>query len=148
VNYGWDSSTWQAQTGLSSTTTRYQVYKWERANQDPNGKGISIAQKDTGSNYAFGVPATGTAGVSQTSSQADRRVMAVAVLNCNALQAHGHTVGVPVATWMDVFLVQPAVSRALFSNKNIYVEEIGPTSVTANDITAQVVRRDKPYLIK
>jgi len=54
---------------------------------------------------------------------------------------------------MDVFLVQPAITRktgnqTIFSSKNIYVEEIGTTTASANDITAQVVRRDKPYLIK
>lgn len=149
VNYGWDASTWQTQTGLSSTATRYQVYKWERTHTNTSGNGIADPQKDgTSNNYAFGQPATGHSGVTQTSTQADRRVMAVAVLNCNALSAHGHTVGVPVAAWMDVFLVQPSVSRTLFSNKNVYVEEIGLTSILADAVTAQVVRRDKPYLIK
>ena len=149
VNYHWDPATWPTQTGLSATSaTRYQVYQWERANQNPNGNGIGVPQQDgkTGQ-YAFGLPATGHSGVSQSSSQADRRVMAVAVLNCNALNAKGKTVGVPVATWMDVFLVQPAVPRTLFSSKNIYVEIIGVTT-QKTDITAQVVRRDKPYLIK
>ena len=155
VNYGWTSSQWPTQTGLSSTATRYQVYKWERANKSIGtpAKGINVPQQDSGNNYAFGIPATGHTGVSQSSSQADRRVMAVAVLNCQALNVQGKTTNVPVATWMDVFLVQPAVQRGqgnnvLFSNKNIYVEEIGKTTVTANDITAQVVRRDRPYLIK
>ena len=148
VNYGWDASTWPVQTGLSSTATRYQVYKWERAHPDTSGKGIADPQKDTGNNYAFGQPATGNPGVTQSSTQADRRVMAIAVLNCNALNVHGHTSDVPVAAWMDVFLVQPSVSRALFSNKNVYVEEIGLTTILADAVTAQVVRRDKPYLIK
>lgn len=147
VNYGWDASTWPAQTGLSANATRYQVYQWERANHNPNGMGIGVAQQDSGNNYAFGVPATGHNGVSQSTSQADRRVMAVAVLNCHALNVQGKTTGVPVATWMDVFLVQPAVSRANFSSKNIYVEIIGVTT-QKTDVTAQVVRRDKPYLIK
>lgn len=148
VNFDWDHATWQSQTGLGDTATRYDVYKWERANHNPNGKGIGIAQKDTGNNYAFGIPATGHASAPPAISQADRRVMAVAVLNCQALNLHGHRSNVAVASWMDVFLVMPAVSRAQFSDSNIYVEEIGPTSVSADDTTAQVVRRDKPYLIK
>ena len=162
VNYGWDSSTWQTQTGLSPTVantasnyaSRYNVYKWERANPTVGGKGIGVPQQDgSGNNYAFGEPATGHTGVSPTTSQADRRVIAVAVLNCQALQAKGKTTDVPVATWMDVFLVQPALTRktgnqVIFSDKNIYVEEIGTTTASASDITAQVVRRDKPYLIK
>ena len=148
VNYAWDHATWLAQTGLTSTATRYQVYQWERAHPNNSGYGIADPQKDTGNNYAFGQPATGNPGVTQSSSQADRRVMAVAVLNCQALSVHGHTSGVPVAAWMDVFLVQPAVSRgAIFSDKNIYVETIGLTAVKT-DTTSQVVLRDKPYLIK
>lgn len=151
VNYGWASSAWPGNTGLDANATRYQVYKWERAHPDVSGKGIAIpdAQKDgSTNNYAFGSPATGHTGVTQTSTQADRRVMAVAVLNCHALNTNGHTVGVPVAAWMDVFLVQPSVPRTLFTKKNVYVEEIGLTTIVADTVTAQVVRRDKPYLIK
>jgi len=161
VNYGWDHSTWMTQTGLSASVantasnyaSRYNVYKWERANPTVSSHGIAVPQKDSGNNYAFGEPASGHTAVSPTTSQADRRVIAVAVLNCQALQAKGKTSDVPVATWMDVFLVQPAITRktgnqTIFSSKNIYVEEIGTTTASANDITAQVVRRDKPYLIK
>lgn len=148
VNYGWDASTWQAQTGLAATATRYQVYKWERAHPNVSGKGIADPQKDNGNNYAFGEPATGHPGVTQSTGQADRRVMSVAVLNCQALSLNGHSVGVPVAAWTDVFLVQPAFARgSIFSDSNIYVEMIGLTAVNT-DVTAQVIRRDKPYLIK
>jgi Flp pilus assembly protein TadG len=148
VNYGWaDAATWQAQTGLSANATRYQVYQWEMTHQNVGGHGVSVPQKDTGSNYAFGVPATGHSAASQSTSQADRRVMAIAVLNCNALSLNGHSTGVPVSAWMDVFLVQPSASRAMFSDKNVYVEEIGLTNVHT-DTTAQVVRRDVPYLIR
>jgi hypothetical protein len=74
------------------------VYKWERAHPNITGKGIGVPQLDTGSNYAFGQPSTGHAGVTQSSSQADRRVIALAVLNCQALNARGKTTDVPVAT--------------------------------------------------
>ncbi|HEV2596076.1 MAG TPA: pilus assembly protein TadG-related protein [Sphingomicrobium sp.] len=150
VNYGWDPSTWQAQTGLSSTASRYEVYKWERAHPNPTGKGISVPQKDgTTSNFAFGQPATGVPGVAPTGSQADRRVIAVAVLNCQSLSLHGKSTAVPVTTWMDVFLVQPVASRSgVFSDSNIYVEEIGTTTRTAADSNPVVLRRDRPYLIR
>ncbi len=149
VNYKWDASTWQAQTGLTATATRYQVYQWERSHNSVGGNGISVPQPDKGNAYAFGQPANGIAGVSPGTGQADRRVMSVAVLNCQALGLHGHASGVPVAAWTNVFLVQPAVSRSgtPFSDSNIYVEMIGLTSVNT-DITSQVVLRDKPYLIK
>jgi len=149
VNYGWDPSTWQTNTGLTSSAHRYDVYKWERANPSKSSHGIAVPQQDSGNNYAFGEPATGHPGVSPSISQPDRRVIAIAVLNCRALNAHGHTQDVHVAKWMDVFLVQPVLSRgSIFSDSNIYVEEIGETTASASDITAQVVRRDKPYLIK
>jgi hypothetical protein len=149
VNYGLSAATWPTTTGLSSTATRYQVYQWERAHTNSGGHGIGVPQQDSGNNYAFGQPATGHPGVGEGPSQEDRRVMAIAVLNCNALNTRGKSTDVPVATWMDVFLVQPAVSRgSIFSSKNVYVEEIGLTSVSANDPNPQVVRRDKPYLIK
>ena len=151
VNYGWDALTWQAQTGLSASATRYQVYKWERANTDPNGKGIGVPQRDGSTkNYGFGQPATGNPGAAPANNQEDRRVMAIAVLNCQALSVHGMSTNVPVATWMDVFLVQPAWSRpgTPFGSKNIYVEEIGATTRTANDVNPTVLRRDRPYLIR
>jgi hypothetical protein len=151
VNYGWpDAATWQAQTGLPANATRYQVYKWERANPDPNGKGISVPQRDASStNYGFGQPATGNAGAGPAANQPDRRVMAVAVLNCQSLTLHGKSTAVPVATWMDVFLVQPVATRnGVFSDSNIYVEEIGATTRTAADANPVVIRRDRPYLIR
>ena len=151
VNYGWpDAATWQAQTGLSATATRYQVYLWERAHTNPNGKGISIPQPDAATgNYGFGQPANGVAGVAPGPGQPDRRVISVAVLNCQSLNVHGKTVAVPVAAWMDVFLVQPVASRpGVFSDSNIYVEEIGLTSRSASDTNPTVIRRDRPYLIR
>ncbi|MEQ7872903.1 pilus assembly protein TadG-related protein [Sphingomonas sp. ASV193] len=162
VNYGWDSSTWQSTTGLSPSVaptasnyaSRYAVYKWELAHPSGTGtKGINIKQADTGNDYAFGVPSTGNAGVGQSGSQADRRVIAIAVLNCYALTLHGKSTGVPVATWMDVFLVQPSMTRkrdnnVLFSDKNVYVEQIGKTTASSADVNPTVIRRDKPYLIQ
>ena len=150
VNYGWTASQWPSKTGLSTSATRYQVYKWERANISKDGKGISIPQQDaTTKNYAFGQPATGTPGVAPSSTQADRRVIAVAVLNCQAYGLTGSKT-VPVAAWMDVFLVQPAMNRpgTPISGTNVYVEEIGTTTRSGDLSNATVLRRDRPYLIR
>jgi hypothetical protein len=75
------------------------------------------------------------------------------VINCRALNVHGKTDGIPVPTWLEVFLVEPALNRGQGSNiytdqKDIYVEAIGETSASGNNTAGQVVRRDVPYLIR
>ena len=151
VNYVWDNATWKSNTGLTDTATRFEVYKWEIAHPDNSGKGIADPQIN-GNEGAFGQPATGRAGVSQGGSQPDRREMAVAVLNCQALSAHGKFTAQPVS-WLDVFLTEPAQKRGSGSNlytsdKGIYVEIVGVTKASTSDPSAIVIRRDKPYLIK
>jgi Flp pilus assembly protein TadG len=148
VNYGWDHSTWMAQTGLSATATRFQVYKWEEANPNLGSKGISFPQIISSSEAAFSIPATGH----QSTGTPDRRRISIAVLNCRALNAGGKTTA-PVATWLDSFLVEPAWQRGpnapaqIFTDqKDVYVEVIGATHVGSGN--AQTVRRDVPYLLK
>ena len=70
------------------------------------------------------------------------------MLNCQALVVHGKTTNAPVPTWLDVFLVEPAVNRSGYTDgKEVYAEIIGvTTSSSAN--AGQVVRRDKPFLIR
>ncbi|HEX5238002.1 MAG TPA: pilus assembly protein TadG-related protein [Sphingomicrobium sp.] len=155
VNYGWDHTTWMTKTGLAATAGRYDVYKWEIANPDGDGvHGLNHAQLvgTTQAAFANSTQATGNAPVAESSSQPDRRVIAVAVLDCNALNAHGKTVDVPVPSWLKVFLVEPAVNRGSGSNlytdqKDIYVEYI-EKSKSQDDEFSEVVRRDVPYLIK
>jgi hypothetical protein len=153
VNYNWDHDQWVANTGLAEDAARYDVYKWEIAH--PNGSGtmgINYPQA-VGSQAAFSYPASGNgAGVGESSSQPDRRVIAVAVLNCRALTIHGKTENVPVPSWLKVFLVEPAIKRGSGSDlytdtKDIYVEFI-EKSKAQDDQFSEVVRRDVPYLIK
>jgi Flp pilus assembly protein TadG len=160
VNYGWDHSTWLAQTGLSLDATasnyasRYNVYQWELAH--PNGTdnlhGINFKQPVPTNTAAFAIPATGVAGVGGGASQPDRRTIAVAVLNCYALNAHGKTTNVPVPSWLKVFLTEPAMQRGTGGSvytdqKDIYVEFIEKTQ-SQDDNFSEVVRRDVPYLVK
>lgn len=153
VNYGYaDAAAWQGATNLSASATRFQVYQWEQAHPSVTvgGKtaGMNVPQKDTGNNRAFSYPATGVAGVGPGPGQADRRRISVAVLNCQSLNVHGKTFNAPVASWLDVFLIEPSVSRPNYSDpKGVYVEYIGKTT-NANGNTSQVVRRDKPFLIR
>lgn len=164
---------WEFKTGLDSDATRYEVYQWELANQffdndpaNPGGEvGISVP-KFWGSDgpkdyYAFSHPATGTPGVGQdvATGQADRRTIGVAVLNCEALKSYpgfkstGDIEDAPVAAWIQVFLVEPAATRDITGkgiyteSKDIYVEYVKKIEVSADQF-AEVVRRDKPYLLK
>lgn len=159
VNYGYAAgSAWQTPTGLSATASRFEVYQWELAHPSISngGKnyGINVPQVK-GSEAAFSYPATGRAGVASSTTQADRRRVSVAVLNCQALGVHGKTSNAPVPTWLDVFLVEPAIDRqdkppakTLYTdNKDVYVEIIGVTTASSAN-AGQVVRRDKPYLIR
>jgi len=159
VNYGWTETQWRAQLGMSGLTTipaRWDVYQWEIAHPTGTGtKGINFPQVVSTSGQgqtAFSIPATGRSGVAQSSTQPDRRTIAVAVLNCRALNAHGKTTNVPVPGWLKVFLVEPAIKRGSGSDlyadtKDIYVEFI-EKSAAQDDEFEEVVRRDVPQLIK
>jgi hypothetical protein len=149
VNYGWDHTTWVTQLG-SSTPSRFDVYTWEQAHQNVLGQGMAVPKiVNGGTEAAFSYPATGTPGVGTP----DRRRISIAVVNCHAIDLKGQTSNVPVTTWVDSFLVQPAFQRGPNSpsqiytdQKDIYVEVIGVTGVGQGN--APIVRRDRPYLIR
>ncbi|AMK18457.1 MULTISPECIES: pilus assembly protein TadG-related protein [Sphingobium] len=163
VNYNWTHAQWTA--ALSDSITRYELYKWEIAHQSvqvsttpPDYKGINIPQSLSGNDTAFGKPATGRSGIDPTISPIDRRKLSVAVLNCEALEAKGKTKNVPVAMWLDIFLVEPSFVRKgsfggkkneIFTeDKEIYAEVISATNVSASSSGSQVVLRSVPYLIE
>lgn len=178
INYKLSGSgAWTGATGLSASATRYDVYKWEMAHTAVTvagqSYGISVPQQLGGGNgngngngngsgngngngaqpTGFGYPATGRAGLTP-GAEGDRRRISVAVLNCRALTIHGKSTNVPVAKWLDVFLVEPSFTRksgnvAYTDSKEVYVEVIGETLAGANGANlAQVVRRDVPYLLQ
>lgn len=169
-NYNWSPSTWQSNTGLPANAKRYDVYKWEYEHPATAGTGINkgsinFNQPGQGSTSAYSTPQTGVClapGITPGGTSVDRRRISAAVLNCKALGVNGggNTV-YPVATWMDVFLVEPSIGRTKcdggaggcntkFTDKtDVYVEIIGETTAGGAGSTAgQVVRRDKPYLIE
>ena len=170
VNYKLSGSgAWTGATGLSASASRYDVYKWEMTHTaitvGGQSYGISVAQGLGGGNgngngngngaqpTGFGQPATGRAGLTP-GAEGDRRRISLAVLNCRALTLHGKSTNVPVAKWLDVFLVEPAFTRksgnvSYTDSKEVYVEVIGETLAGANGVNqAQVVRRDVPYLLQ
>lgn len=164
ANYGTNESGWRGWMNMAGTTAipaRYDVYLKEIADQNgPSGThGISISQPASAAanaDRAFSIPATGRAGAAESTappfSQPDRRTIAVAVLNCRALDVKGKTTNVPVPSWLKVFMVEPAFNRGTGSTlytdqKDIYVEFV-EKSVAQSDSFNEVVRRDVPYLIK
>jgi hypothetical protein len=151
VNYGWnDQATWTAQTGLSSSATRYEVYTWELANTGTS----DMVQPASGNPRGYSYPVCTTPGITPNATTVDRRRISAAVLNCEAQGLNGSETGVQVLRWIDLFLVEPSHSRGNGPNKrtdmhDVYVEVIGETATGAAGQTAgQVVRRDVPYLIK
>jgi Flp pilus assembly protein TadG len=155
-NYGWSHAAWMTNTGLSATTTRYQVYLWEI-----NHSGlVTSPQATTGSTAAYSRPVCLAPGLTPGPSTVDRRRVAAAVINCQALNIKGSSPNVPVARWIDLFLVEPSFARskcssgsgcnvAYTSKTDVYVEVIGETGVSGTGSTlGQVVRRSVPYLIE
>jgi len=158
VNYGWnDQATWTSNTGLSSTATRYEVYRWEldhpSVSTSSGSRGIGVTQT-VGGKTAHGTPICSSPGITPSANVVDRRRISVAVINCEALGLNGSETGVTVNKWIDVFLVEPSIDRGTGTNKfterkEVYVEVIGETaSGTAGSTAGQVVRRDVPYLIE
>ena len=155
-NYGWSHSQWMTNTGLSATTTRYQVYLWEINNSGQ----VTSPQTVTGSTAAYSRPICITPGITPGPATVDRRRIAAAVINCQALNIKGSSSNVPVARWIDLFLVEPSFARTKcssgsgcgtnYTNKtDVYVEVIAETGTGGTGATGgQVVRRSVPYLIE
>jgi len=156
----WSHSDWMTNTGLSASATRYQVYTWEIANRDTVVDQVTVlgpydptATGNTLERYGKPVcsqvqtPSYGTGSI-PGGTTVDRRRISVAVINCVANNVHGNSVGVPVAHWMEAFLVEPSMNRARTGQGDVYIEVIQETQVGAGATAGQVIRRDVPYLVK
>lgn len=152
THYG-ASFDWANTTGLGSNVTRYKTYLYELDNK-------ATALADTTATHSGETYTTKnqavcgqTFGWNPGSTGGDRRVMSVAVINCNLHDVKGNSKGVPVQTWMDVFLVQPSYDRGQAgkwtSKDEIYVEIIGETDINnSGTVGGPLIRRDQPYLVK
>ena len=90
-------------------------------------------------------------GVSPSATQIDRRLLSVAVVNCTAEGVSGHSTGVHVTKFIDIFLVQPSLARSngiRTDNSDIYVEIIGATANATDEGAVQLVKKSVPYLIE
>lgn len=130
-------------TPSSVEPTRYQVYKYETAN----------AAKLARQGDFQGSPICNAPGIAPSGPVPDRRVLSVAVVNCEQEGVQGKTTGVDVLKFVDVFLVEPSFARGSGGNKrtektDLYVEIVGETSLGGGAAQGQNVRRDVPYLIE
>jgi Flp pilus assembly protein TadG len=138
-----------------SEITRYQTYLWEieEAASSPGALDAYFShQAGNGKNqknyYNYGEPQSG-AGLAAGPTQLDRRLSAVAVVNCTAQSVQGQSKDVTVESWVEVFFVEPSIARPRTVAGDIYVEIVRETTAGGNAPTnPQVVRRDVPYLVK
>ena len=154
----WDNAAWRATTTLPANATRYQVYKWEFENRGSVRGGVTVLGSSpsgaTGNtNVAYGLPQCSASqgyggGIVPGGTQPDRRRISVAVVNCNEQSVNGAETNLQVIKWIDIFLVQPSLSRARTKAGDVYAEIIGETQTGAGATVGQVVRRDTPVLVK
>ena len=156
---GTGAGTWQNNTGLSAAATRYQVYVWEIANRNNTINGVTVlAPRVASGNGASALTSYGKPqcspvqgyGIGQIPSPTtpDRRRISLAVVNCTANSVNGSSTNVPVEKWIEMFLVEPSLSRARTNAGDVYAEVISETTSGAGATAGQVIRRDTPYLVK
>ena len=156
---GTGAGTWRTNTGLSATATRYQVYVWETANRGVAIDGVTVMAPRVASGSgasaltSYGLPQCSAgqgfgSGQIPSATTPDRRRISLAVVNCTASSVNGNSTNVPVQKWLEMFLVEPSLSRARTGAGDIYAEVIRETTSGAGATAGQVIRRDTPYLIK
>ncbi|MFN5085103.1 MAG: pilus assembly protein TadG-related protein [Novosphingobium sp.] len=149
--------TWAGRATLAELS-RYDVYKWEMATAgrlDPrvvaNRKRLSAQGKEIGplvDYYSYSAPKC-AAGVGESSTQKDRRVLTVAVVNCQANSVQGSTsLSGKIIGWADFFLVEPSINRTYTNKDQIYAEVIGPAERPGGGSAFQYYQRQQPRLYK
>lgn len=151
---------WVNTEGLGAGVTRYQTYLWE-AEDAANRLGPQLSS--TSGWRAYGTPQTGVCkppGIAPNVNGIDRRRLTAAVVNCRAYGKINGRKTIPVAAYIDVFLVEPSKERNTCDGKtslcktkitnldDIYAEVIGASGTGEGGGTPQITRRDVPYLIE
>ena len=150
---------WANTTGLGSNVTRYQTYLWEA--QDAANRLLTKQSTTTGW-AAYGTPQPGVCnppGIAPGTNGIDRRRMTAAVVNCRAYGRINGRKTIPVAAFMDIFLVEPTLDRKKCSSgtgcntdmtgrQDIYVETIGTSGTGEGGGAPQITRRSVPRLIE
>ena len=154
---------WQNTAGLGATVSRYQTYLWEAENTAARLPNKTVS----GGLSAYNTPQTGQCeapGLAPDPSGIDRRRISAAVVNCRRVSQTPGLNGkksIPVAGFIDVFLVEPSIDRTKcdgnnssgcnvsYSSKNdVYVEAVGSSGTGQGGAVAQISKRDVPRLIR
>lgn len=161
VNHGGLSATvaqaWAGRATLGELS-RYDVYKWELATAgalDPRlvgtRKRLNAQGKEIGQAvgyYSYSAPKC-AAGVAESTVQKDRRVLTVAVVNCQTNSVQGSTsLNGKIIGWADFFLVEPSIDRTYTNKDQIYAEVIGPAERPGGGSSFQYYQRQQPRLYK
>lgn len=157
---------WASTPGLGANVTRYQTYLWEA--EDPTAR-LPARPSETGGWFAYGTPQAGVCnapGIAPNAGGKDRRRLTAATVNCRAYGKISGRKTIPVAAFMDIFLVEPTLKRTkctkdgeidkktkacdteITGNQDIYVEVIGASGTGEGGGTPQITRRDTPRLIE
>ena len=155
----WSNYDYPELTGRT-TPTRYQQYRWEYDNRSTgkmNRRTFTHTYPQGGTTKTDtyekpGAPFCQAPGIAPT-AKPDRRILSVAVINCNAESVGASTTDAEIKKFVDVFLVEPTARRTdgsgtrYTNNSDVYVEVVGATRV-GGGATGSEVRRDIPYLIE
>ncbi len=160
---------WVDEPGLGPTVTRYQTYLWEAENTTTRLGGTTGKASNKSGWRAYGTPQTGVCnppGIVPNTNGIDRRRMTAAVVNCRAYGRINGRRNLPVAGYIDVFLVEPSLNRtrcgdptvngqppqpcrtAITERTDIYVEVIGAAGTGQGGAAAQITQRNVPRLIE
>jgi Flp pilus assembly protein TadG len=160
-----------ADPDLGPSVTRYQTYLWEADSTNINTRLPTAGKNGNGAFTAFGQPSNRclAPGLAPDPAGIDRRRITAAVVNCKRVAATTGLNGkktIPVAGFIDVFLVEPSFDRtrcdgcssiayggknydnAYGSRNDIYIEVIGASGTGEGGAIPQISRRDVPRLIE
>ena len=166
--HGTDATTVAAEVGKTAATlTRWDVYQWELANKAsrlvPKQYDMTpspIPFKEQGNSgkgtYTFTnrctypQPVNGT-GIPANTSQKDRRMLTIAAVDCSNLNGKGNVI---VEKWVDVFLVEPSLTRTTPNSpyesgkEQIYIEIIRAAERPNGQSAFQYYLRQRPRLLR
>jgi Flp pilus assembly protein TadG len=163
--HGLAATTVAAAVGKTAATlTRYDVYKWELADKANRlaTKAVDVtpspipfkAQGQSGNGKytftnrcTFPHPINGT-GIPSSTEQKDRRVLTVAAVDCTGMNGKSNVI---VKQWVDVFLVEPSLTRTTpyaTGKEQIYVEIIGVAKRPNGQSAFQYYLRQRPRLLR
>jgi hypothetical protein len=168
---------WQNEPGLGPNVTRYQTYLWEAADTSRLRTNPLSGPNPVESTYGAAQNVCLGPGLAPDPAGTDRRRITAAVVNCHAVPSLNGKRNLPVAGFIDVFMVEPSVDRfrcttggnpctsnsssnntftmggasykvAYGSRNDIYVEVIGASGTGQGGAIPQITRRDVPRLIE